>query len=408
MSINLGLRHDRLLRKQAVQMFEKGRGYRLTAKRLGVSAATVREWQKMYRVIGKGGLLAMGVKRTRYDYETKVAAAAAVVDGGMSKPEAMMRFGIASATPLKQWCRLYRQGGAQALPNRDKALVIAELSGHGHRVRDLLEAAGLARSSYYYALAHPKGVTRAQLRPKVAQIFSRTPNGCGHRQVAMCLRAEEGVHIADKTVLKMMRQMGLRCGIRRERAYHRYNSYKGEAGQSFANIIGRDFTATGPWQKLGTDVTEFKLSFGKAYLAPVYDFASKEIVAHSISMCPNLAQQQEMLQVLMDAKPEGAEPILHSDMGWQYQHETYISMLADNGFIQSMSRKGNCIDNGATEQVFGHLKDEFFRGQDWPTFESFKADLEAYITHWNTVRRQVKLKGLTPAEYRDQALEVAV
>ena len=82
MSINLGVRHDRLLRKQAVQMFEKGCGYRLTARRLGVSAATVREWQKMYRVIGKGGFLAMGVKRTRYDYETKVAAAAAVVTVG--------------------------------------------------------------------------------------------------------------------------------------------------------------------------------------------------------------------------------------------------------------------------------------------------------------------------------------
>lgn len=285
--------------------------------------------------------------------------------------------------------------------------MVAELSGRGHKLYDLLEVAGLARSSYYYALAHPQQPTRVQLRPKVAQIFSRTPNGCGHRQVAMCLRAEEGVRIADKTVLKMMRQMGLRCGIRRERPYRRYNSYKGSVGQSFANIIGRNFTATGPWQKLGTDVTEFKLSFGKAYLAPVYDFASKEIVAHSISMFPNLAQQQEMLQVLMDAKPEGAKPILHSDMGWQYQHETYISMLAENGFIQSMSRKGNCIDNGATEQVFGHLKDEFFRGQDWQTFESFKADLDAYIMHWNTVRRQVKLRGLTPVEYRDQALQEA-
>ena len=407
MSINQGLRHDRSLREQAAQMFERGFGYGLTASRLGVSAATMREWQKMYRVIGRDGLLAMGVKRTRYDYETKVAAARAVVDGGMSKPEAMTRFGIASATPLKQWCRLYRQGGAQALPNRDKALVIAELSGHGHAVRDLLEAAGLARSSYYYALAHPQQPTRAQLRPKVAQIFSRTPNGCGHRQVAMCLRAEDGERIADKTVLKIMREMGLRCGIRRETNYHRYNSYKGSVGQSFKNIIGRDFTADGPWQKLGTDVTEFKLSFGKAYLAPVYDFASKEIVAYSISMYPNLAQQQEMLQILMDSKPEGAEPILHSDMGWQYQHETYIRTLAENGFIQSMSRKGNCIDNGATEQVFGHLKDEFFRGQDWQTFESFKADLDVYVTHWNTQRRQVKLKGLTPAEYRDQALQQA-
>ena len=120
MSINLGLRHDRSLREQAAQMFEKGRGYRLTARKLGVSAATVREWQKMYRVIGRSGFLAMGVKQARYDYETKVAAARAVVDGGMSKPEAMTRFGIASATPLKQWCRLYREGGAQALKPKPK------------------------------------------------------------------------------------------------------------------------------------------------------------------------------------------------------------------------------------------------------------------------------------------------
>ena len=120
MSINLGIRHDRMLRKQAAQMFERGCGYRLTARKLGVSAETVREWQKMYRVIGRSGFLAMGVKQARYDYETKVAAAKAVVDGGMSKPEAMMRFGIASATPLKQWCRLYRQGGAQALKPKPK------------------------------------------------------------------------------------------------------------------------------------------------------------------------------------------------------------------------------------------------------------------------------------------------
>ena len=120
MSVHLGIRHDRLLRKQAAQMFERGCGYRLTARKLGVSAETVREWQKMYRVIGRSGLLAMGIKQARYDYETKVAAAKAVVDGGMSKPEAMVRFGIASATPLKQWCRLYRQGGAQALKPKPK------------------------------------------------------------------------------------------------------------------------------------------------------------------------------------------------------------------------------------------------------------------------------------------------
>ena len=120
MSAGLRLRHDRLLREQAGEMFERGFSYRLTAKRLGVSAETVRGWQKTYRVIGKDGLLAMGVKHARYDYETKVAAARAVVDGGMSKPEAMVCFGIVSATPLKQWCRLYREGGAQALKPKPK------------------------------------------------------------------------------------------------------------------------------------------------------------------------------------------------------------------------------------------------------------------------------------------------
>ena len=120
MSVDLRLRHDRLLREQAVEMFERGCGYALTARRLGVPAETVREWQKTYRAIGRNGLLAMGVTYARYDYETKVAAARAVVDGGMSKPEAMVRFGIASATPLKNWCRLYREGGAQALMPKPK------------------------------------------------------------------------------------------------------------------------------------------------------------------------------------------------------------------------------------------------------------------------------------------------
>ena len=283
---------------------------------------------------------------------------------------------------------------------------MSELSGR-YPLADLLEAAGLARSSYYYALAHPKAPTRPELREAVGEIFSRTPNGCGHRQIAMCLRAERAVRIADKTVLKIMHEAGISCGIRRETDYHRYNSYRGEVGETFGNAIGRDFAADGPWQKMGTDVTEFKCSFGKAYLAPVYDFGSKEIVAHSISAHPDLAQQEEMLAMLMAAKPEGARPILHSDMGWQYQHATYVGALAENGFTQSMSRKGNCIDNAATEQVFGHLKDELFRGRDWDTLEEFKADLESYIHHWNNVRRQVKLKGLTPVEFREQALREA-
>ena len=89
----------------------------------------------------------------------------------------------------------------------------------------------------------------------------------------------------------------------------------------------------------------------------------------------------------MPAKmPEGARPILHSDIGRQYQHAAWTGRLERAGIVQSMSRKGNCIDNGATEQVFGHLKDEFFRGRRWTDFE-FKADLDTYVIHWDTRRR---------------------
>ena len=283
---------------------------------------------------------------------------------------------------------------------------MSELSGL-YPLSDLLECAGLARSSYYYALSHPKAPTRPELWEAAAEIFSRTANGCGHRQIAMCLRAEQGVRIADKTVLKMMHEMGISCGIRRETDYHRYNSYRGAVGRTFENVIGRDFAADGPWEKMGTDVTEFKQPWGKAYFAPVYDFGSKEIVAWSTSLHPNMAQQHELLDQLMSKKPDGASPILHSDMGWQYQQAGWCKRLEEAGVVQSMSRKGNCIDNGATEQVFGHLKDEFFRNQTWPSFEEFKRALDAYIVHWNTRRRQAKLKGLTPEEFRNQSLRAA-
>ena len=135
---------------------------------------------------------------------------------------------------------------------------MSALRAEGHELGHLLGCAGLPRSSYYYALSHPAKPTRPELRGAVAEIFSRTANGCGHRQIAMCLRGELGAIIADKTVLKMMREMGIRCGIRRESDYHRYNSCRGVVGKTFENVIGRDFAADGAWRKMGTDVTWFK------------------------------------------------------------------------------------------------------------------------------------------------------
>lgn len=283
--------------------------------------------------------------------------------------------------------------------------MISELSGQGHALGGLLAASGVPPSTYHYNKAKPaKAPTRPELWSKAVEIFSRSPNGYGHRQIAMCLRAEEGVAIADKTVLKMMHEIGVSCGIRRETDYHKYDSYKGVLGKTLGNVLGRDSEADGPWRKLGTDVTEFKQGWGKAHFAPAYDFGGKEIAAWSISQHPDMAQQKEMLDMLIPKIPEGAHPVMQSDMGWQYQHAGYYGRLEEAGVVQSMSRKGSCIDNGATEQVFGHLKDEFFRGRKFPDFETFKRELEECIEYWNTQRRQVKLKGLTPEEFRSQSM----
>ena len=94
------------------------------------------------------------------------------------------------------------------------------------------------------------------------------------------------------------------------------------------------------------------------------------------------------------------------DMGWQYQHQWWRDELGRLGIRQSMSRKGNCLDNAATEQVFGHLKDEFYRGREFDSYEQFKRELDAYIIHWNTRRRQIRLEGHTPEEFRSMSLAV--
>ena len=200
-------------------------------------------------------------------------------------------------------------------------------------------------------------MSRPDVEPMVREIWERTPNGCGHRQVRMCLVHEFGTRISAKTVLGVMRRMGLRCAIRSRNPWRRYSSYRGETGDHVHNLLKRDFDAARPFSKLGTDVTEFKVAGGKAYLAPVYDMASKEIVARDVSRSPDLGRQRRLLAMLAERLPAGAEPILHSDMGWQYQHQWWRDELERLGIRQSMSRKGNCLDNAATEQVFGHLKE---------------------------------------------------
>lgn len=267
----------------------------------------------------------------------------------------------------------------------------------------MLEKLGLPKSTYYrYAGGkNPKSDRWLDVRPLLREAFSRTPNGMGYRQVAMALKAEHGLRISGKTALKLMREEGLRCQIRRRR----YDSYRGEQGKAARNILDRDFAAEAPMTKLATDVTEFKVAGGKAYLSPVMDLYNNEIVAWSVARSPNFAQTMEMLD---DLEPRLEGPaLLHSDQGWQYRQAAYQRRLEEMGVTQSMSRKATCLDNACMEGFFGHLKDEFYRGREFDSFDSFKDQLDDYIVYWNTKRYQLRLKGMTPAEYRGHSIRAA-
>ena len=200
-----------------------------------------------------------------------------------------------------------------------------------------------------------------------------------------------------------MKQCGLKCEIRRQK----YRSYKGEVGKIAENLLNRDFQAEKPNQKWVTDVTEFNLFGQKLYLSPILDLYSRDLVSYTISEHPVLSMVTSMLNKAFEKIPDGTDLILHSDQGWQYQHKQYQRMLKQKGVRQSMSRKGNCLDNAVIENFFGLLKSELLYLQEFQSMEHFKKELIEYLDYYNNRRIKAKLKGLPPAIHRQQALSAA-
>ena len=189
----------------------------------------------------------------------------------------------------------------------------------------------------------------------------------------------------------------------KQRKNDKYHSYKGEVGKIADNLLKRNFSAEKPFEKLTTDVTQFKVCNEKVYLSPVMDLYNREIVSYAISLRPNLQQIRDMLNGLFEKMPNDATPIFHSDQGWQYQHTEYQRLLAEHNIKQSMSRKGNCMDNGAMENFFGRLKVEMFYGEKFETVDEFINRLKEYIYYYNNERIVTKLK-MSPVQYRTHSL----
>ena len=268
---------------------------------------------------------------------------------------------------------------------------------HEHKIGLLIDVAGIPRSTYYYyekQFKEPKPDKDAELKAEIRRIYDESKGRYGYRRITAELR--KTCRVNHKKVQRLMRKMGIFCRVRMKK----YHSFRGETGRIAPNLLERDFKADAPNQKWATDVTEFALFGTKLYLSPIIDLFNGEVVSYNLSFHPNLSQVMDMLNKAFAKIPDNTNLILHSDQGWQYHHKHYQKMLKDKGVRQSMSRKGNCLDNACAENFFSLLKTELLYLQEFNSVEHFISELHAYIEWYNTKRIKLKLDGMSPIEYR--------
>ena len=260
----------------------------------------------------------------------------------------------------------------------------------------LLELKKMARSTFYY---HMKNIGNDDkykyVKDKIATIFHKHKGRYGYRRVTEELRKD--VHVINhKTVKRLMDELGLKCEVRKVR----YRSYKGDVGKTVSNVINRDFTADRPLQKVATDVTQINIGGSKIYLSPVLDMFNGEILSYVISESPNLKMVMDMLNQLYDEVGSTEGMLMHSDQGWHYQHAAYQRSLKNHHIIQSMSRKGNCLDNSVMENFFGIMKSELLYAKKYTSMDCFITDLKEYMEYYNNERIKLRLNGMSPVLYR--------
>ena len=267
----------------------------------------------------------------------------------------------------------------------------------------LLEIAQLPRATFYYHLKRQNKPDKYEVaKAEITAIYHENKGRYGYRRITTELH-NRNIPMNHKTGQRLMKEQGLVCCVRMKK----YRSYKGEVGKIAPNLLNRNFYAEKPNQKWVTDVTEFHLFGEKLYLSPIIDLCSSDLVSYTISERPVLSMVTTMLEKAFVKIPDGTNLVLHSDQGWHYQHKQYQRMLRTKGIQQSMSRKGNCLDNAVIENFFGLLKSELLYLQEFESMDQFKQELIEYLDYYNNCRIKAKLKGLPPAIHRQQALSAA-
>ena len=294
-------------------------------------------------------------------------------------------------------------------------MVVYELQ-HKYPLVVLLDISGLKRSTYYYTLNKlDKDTKNDDIMNAIIDIYYTHKARYGYRRITLEL-INRGYIVNHKKVKRLMSKMCLYARTPKAK----YKSYKGDMNGTVKNLLldkvidevnhktyyERNFKTERCNEIWSTDVSEFHIAAGKLYLSPILDLHNREIVSYNISTSPNYEQIKDMLAKAFNKYKDLKVLILTSDQGWQYQMQDYHKALEEKGIIQSMSRKGNCLDNSPMENFFGKMKNEMFYGYEYTfnTLEELKKEMENYISYYNNQRITTKLKGLTPVEYRNQSL----
>lgn len=280
----------------------------------------------------------------------------------------------------------------------------------------MLKFFDISKSTYFYTIKqYGKEDKDADLKQLITDIFYKQHDGkMGYRTITLDLRNLDMI-VNHKKVKRIMSELGL-YGIKPKT---KYKSYKGEVGKTAKNHLlnkeidevkhqtyyKRNFITKSVNEVWLSDVTEFRIPAGKLYLSPIMDLHNREIVSYNISKSPNYEQITDMLNKAFDKYPSVKGLKFHTDQGWQYQMKHFTETLEKKKIIQSMSRKGNCLDNSPMENFFGKIKNEMFYGNEfkYKTLDELKIAIELYIDYFNNKRVTVKLKGLTPIQYRNQS-----
>jgi transposase InsO family protein len=236
----------------------------------------------------------------------------------------------------------------------------------------------------------------------IKEIFEKGRKKLGWRPIQMKLLNNYRVLMNHKKIRRIMNNYGLFCQIRRKNPYKKIMK-KTQEHRTFGNILSRGFKQSVPKKALCTDITYLYYSLGrKAYLSVIKDIATGEILAWELSTNIDLVFVLKTVDKLGELQLS-ADALIHSDQGFHYTNPLYIEKVKQLNVIQSMSKKGNCIDNAPIESFFGHLKDEL----DFKTcanFQELTIKVNEYMQYYNHQRYQWGLKKMTPVQYRDHLL----